>query len=132
MPKFSAASEEKLKGVHPSLAQLLRRVVAEFDMVVLSGVRTKEEQQELFNKGASKTLNSKHLVQVHTGYGHAVDVAPYPIDWNNTAPYYYMAGRIQQLAMDQGLKIRWGGDWDMDREFDDEKFLDLVHFEILT
>jgi hypothetical protein len=29
-----------------------------------------------------------------------------------------------------GIKIRWGGDWDMDTETKDNNFDDLVHFEI--
>ena len=28
------------------------------------------------------------------------------------------------------LKIRWGGDWDMDTQTKDNKFDDLVHFEL--
>ena len=29
-----------------------------------------------------------------------------------------------------GLKIRWGGDWDMDTQVKDNNFDDLPHFEI--
>jgi len=29
-----------------------------------------------------------------------------------------------------GFKIRWGGDWDMDTHTKDNKFDDLVHFEM--
>jgi len=29
-----------------------------------------------------------------------------------------------------GMKIRWGGDWDMDTQTKDNKFDDLVHFEL--
>jgi hypothetical protein len=29
------------------------------------------------------------------------------------------------------LKLRWGGDWDMDTEVKDNKFDDLVHFELV-
>ena len=130
MPQFGELSQKRLRKVHPSLKQLVGRVVAEFDMVVLEGDRTKERQAQLVAEGASKTMNSKHIIQ-SDGYAHAVDIAPYPIDWNNLAPYYYMAGRILQLAMDEGLKVRWGGDWDMDGDLTEEKFLDLVHFELV-
>lgn len=130
MPKFSSKSLERLHKVHPSLSQLFKRVIAEFDMTVIEGARTPERQKLLVEQGASKTLNSKHIPRAD-GWAYAVDVAPYPIDWNNLAPYYYMAGRILQLAMDQGIKVRWGGNWDMDSDLDDETFLDLVHFELL-
>ena len=28
------------------------------------------------------------------------------------------------------INVRWGGDWDSDLDFNDQKFLDLVHFEL--
>jgi peptidoglycan L-alanyl-D-glutamate endopeptidase CwlK len=34
------------------------------------------------------------------------------------------------VASQMGLKIRWGGDWDMDTQTKDNKFDDLVHFEL--
>ena len=130
MPRFGQDSQKKLRMVHPSLRQLFERVVVEFDMKVIEGERSKERQKQLVEEGASKTLNSKHIIQAD-GWAHAVDVAPYPIDWNNVAPYYYMAGRIIELARTQGVKVRWGGDWDMDGDLTEEKFLDLVHFELV-
>lgn len=130
MAKFGTESNKRLRKVHPSLKQLFERVVAEFDMTVIEGARTPERQKLLVEQGASKTLNSKHIPRAD-GYAYAVDVAPYPIDWENLTPYYYMAGRILQLAMDQGIKVRWGGDWDMDGDLTEERFLDLVHFELL-
>ena len=34
-------------------------------------------------------------------------------------------------AKSMGIDIRWGGDWDRDTEVRDNKFDDLVHFEIV-
>ena len=28
------------------------------------------------------------------------------------------------------IPLRWGGDWDMDHNFKDQKFDDLCHFEL--
>ena len=30
-----------------------------------------------------------------------------------------------------GVEIRWGGDWDSDTQVKDNKFDDLVHFELI-
>jgi peptidoglycan L-alanyl-D-glutamate endopeptidase CwlK len=49
------------------------------DFSVAEGIRTEDRQKELVASGKSKTMNSKHLRQ-STGYGHAVDLYPYPID----------------------------------------------------
>jgi len=60
----------------------------------------------------------------------AVDVAPYPIDWENTNRFFYLAGLVEGIAAMMGVKVRFGGDWDSDKDFSDQKFNDLVHFEI--
>ena len=35
------------------------------------------------------------------------------------------------VAKEMGVKILWGGDWNGNGVIRDEKFQDLVHFEIL-
>ena len=82
MPKFSKRSKEKLKGVHPDLVKVVKEAIKHVDFTVLEGVRSLERQEELVRQGKSKTMNSKHLVQID-GYAHALDIAPYPIDWSN-------------------------------------------------
>ena len=42
------------------------------------------------------------------------------------APGFYVLG----IASQMGLNIRWGGDWNQDTKTKDNKFDDLVHFEI--
>lgn len=126
MAKFSASSMAKLEGVDYRLQDLCHRVVLELhDCTVVYGLRTQEEQAKLVQEGLSKTMNSKHLT------GKAVDLAPFPIDWNNTKQFYYFAGMVLAVAKDMGIKIRWGGDWDMDNDLNDQNFMDLVHFELV-
>jgi peptidoglycan L-alanyl-D-glutamate endopeptidase CwlK len=61
----------------------------------------------------------------------AVDVAPAPVDWADKARFIYFAGIVKEFARRKGLKIRWGGDWQGDGKLKDNKFSDLVHFELL-
>ena len=132
MNHFSKESLDKLDGVHHLLADICFKVLHYHDCKILSGVRTLEEQKRLVAEGKSKTLNSYHLVQ-DDGFGYAVDVAPYPIDWSDTKRFYYFAGIFLTVAKDilpEDYYIRWGGDWDIDNDLNDQTFNDLVHFEL--
>jgi len=130
MPRFGRTSRVRLYSCHPELQRLFETVVNNYDCSVIYGVRTKEQQQKLLEIGATRTLKSKHLKHVD-GWSHAVDVAPYPIDWDNTKRFYWFGGIVQATADSLGIKIRWGGDWDSDNDLDDQKFMDLVHFELV-
>jgi peptidoglycan L-alanyl-D-glutamate endopeptidase CwlK len=128
--KFSKTSRERLETCHPHLQRLFNKVIEHHDCTIVYGIRTWQEQQKLFEKGASKTLNSKHLKNPETGYSHAADVSPYPINWENTKQFYYFAGIVMAVAKELHIGIRWGGDWDSDNDLDDQNFMDLVHFEL--
>ena len=95
-------------------------------VTIIEGVRSKERQAELLEKGATKVKYSKHME------GKAVDLAPYPINWEDRERFHYMGGMIRGIGKQLGIKIRWGGDWDSDGEIADNKFDDLVHVEILN
>ena len=126
MPAFGTRSKERLRGVDTRLRNVLNEVVKFYDITILEGMRTEDSQRELVAKGASQTMKSKHIE------GKAVDIAPYPVpDWKNKDQFVYMAGRVMQEADNQKVPVRWGGNWDRDNEVvTDQKFDDLVHFEI--
>lgn len=129
MPSFGKSSQKKLNTCDIRLQKILNEVIKHYDFSVISGHRGKAEQNQLVNEGKSKLAypRSKH----NTLPSLAVDVAPYPIDWNDTARFYYLAGLITATAHTMGYTIRWGGDWDSDNEFSDNRFNDLPHFEIV-
>ena len=125
MPHFGKRSKQRLKGVNIVLVHILNKLVEIMDVTIIEGKRTQERQNELVAKGASKTKYSKHIE------GRAVDVAPYPIDWEDRARFHYMGGMLRGIAHEMGVKIRWGGDWDSDGEIADNSFDDLVHVELI-
>jgi len=43
----------------------------------------------------------------------------------------FLSGFVLGIAHMKGIKIRWGGDWDGDTKMNDQKFNDLVHFELM-
>ena len=56
---------------------------------------------------------------------------PKPIDWKNTRPFVMLAKEIVlPLAKDMNIPIRWGGDWNMNGRTEDEKFVDMPHYEL--
>ena len=131
MPNFGKRSKNRLKGVDHRLVMVLNEVVKYFDITVIEGMRSQERQDQLVKEGKSKTKFGKHT------QGKAVDIAPYPIDWNARDDFHYLGGFVLGIANQLGIKIRWGGDWNASSFFEgkrttkDNKFDDLVHFELL-
>lgn len=125
--KLSKTSLERLGTIKPELQKVVRKAfeTMPFDVTVLEGIRTMERQKELVAKGASKKMNSKHLT------GNAVDLAPWPIDWDDKSRFNIMAEHVLAAAKELGIKVRWGGDWDMDGDWKDEGFYDGPHFELI-
>ena len=124
MPSFSSKSLARLNSTDERLVRVFTEVVKHFDCTILEGKRTVDRQKMLVAQGKSKTMNSKHLT------GKAVDVAPYPIDWNDRERFTYFAGYVMGIAAKMGIKLRWGGDWARDTQVSNNSFDDLPHFEI--
>ena len=88
------------------------------DFRVIEGLRTRERQRYLVEKGASKTMNSRHLT------GHAVDLAPIvngQVSWD-WKYFYPIAEAMKQAAKIKSVPIEWGGDW--------AKFRDGPHWQL--
>ena len=124
MPRFGKRSKQRLKGVDTKLVNVLNELVKIMDVTIIEGLRSQERQDELVAKGASKTKYSKHI------QGKAVDLAPYPIDWEDRERFHYMGGMVRGIGQQLNVNIRWGGDLDSDGEIKDNNFDDLVHVEI--
>ena len=124
MPKFGKRSKERLRGVDTKLVNVLNELVKIMDVTIIEGLRSEQRQEKLLKEGSTKTKFSKHIE------GKAVDLAPYPIDWNDRDRFHYMGGMIRGIAKQLNIPVRWGGDWDGDGETKDNKFDDLVHVEI--
>jgi hypothetical protein len=130
VPTFSDKSAEKLATCHPDLQRLFNEVIKSVDCTVLEGHRGKERQEEAYKNGYSKTPwpESKH----NSIPSRACDVVKYPVDFKSAdaRDYYFLAGYVLSTAERLGIKIRWGGDWDSDRNLKNQKFYDLPHFEL--
>ena len=127
--KFGKQSLKNLNEAHPALQKLFHEVIKHIDCSVIEGYRPQEEQNKAYHAGKSKLKypESKHNQKPAM----AVDVCPYPIDWKDTARFYYLAGIVKGIATQMGIKIRSGCDWDGDNDFSDQNFHDLPHFELV-
>lgn len=109
-----------LTGVHPDLIAVVKRAIAmtTVDFRVQQGLRSRSEQEMLVKKGASRTLNSRHLT------GHAVDLVALvagEVRWDWPL-YHQIAKAMKAAAKDLNVPITWGGDW--------RTFKDGPHFEL--
>lgn len=118
--QLGAASLQRLAGVHPDLIRVVKRAIeiTPIDFTVLEGLRSRERQRQLVVKGASKTMNSRHIT------GHAVDIAPLvngKVSWD-WQYYHPLAAAVKQAAREVGVIVEWGGDW--------RKFPDGPHWQL--
>ena len=128
MPKFGKKSKERLATCDPKLQEIFNEVIKYVDCSVLEGSRDEERQNKLYDEGKTKVRypNGRHNAYPSL----AVDVTPYPVDWGDRERQTLFAGFVLGIARGLGIKIRWGGDWDMDFVVQDNKFDDFPHFEL--
>lgn len=131
MPSYSRSSNKQLRTVRPELRRIFREVLLRgYDHAILEGHRSQHDQHEKFIGDLSGVdwPNSKH----NATPSNAVDVRPYipSLGYPEDHKYFYrFAGQVEAIAQNMGYKLRWGGDWDSDRDMDDQRFNDLFHFE---
>ncbi|MDC1524000.1 M15 family metallopeptidase [Planktomarina temperata] len=116
--KLGTRSLQNLSGVHPDLVAVVKLAITitEQDFTVIEGIRNINRQRELFKAGKSTTMNSRHIT------GHAVDMVPWPVDWNDLERFEVMSEAMKQAAEELDIPIVWGGDW--------KSFYDAPHFEL--
>lgn len=145
---FGKTSQERLATVEKDLRNVCTLALCKspIDFMVLEGRRTVQRQHELYGQGRTAaqlqaagvdpkyakpsmpkvtwTLNSNHFT------GRAVDLVPYPVDWNDTSKFDAIAKAMFAAAKDLGVTIRWGADWDRDGNPRERGESDSPHFEL--
>lgn len=132
MPSFSPVSAARLATADARLQKVFNAVVGRFDCAILEGHRDQATQDKYFAEGKSRLPwpQGKHCAEPSL----AVDAAPFLGGRASLDPRHclFFAGYVLATAESLGIALRWGGDWDQDREpVTDQQFQDLVHFEIL-
>ena len=128
MPRFSTKSLSRLSTCDKRLQEIFNEVIKTVDCSILEGYRGKAIQNELFKENKTKVRypNGRH----NHNPSRAVDVCPYPVDWDDRERFHLFAGFVLGIAKSMNIALRWGGDWNMNWEVDDNKFDDFPHFEL--
>ncbi len=130
MPHFGTASRLRLTTCHPDIRAVMNQAIKFIDFSVTAGQRGEEAQNAAYAAGNSQvpwpesTHNTEPLSE-------GIDVAPYPIAWDDRERFTLMAGIILTCGWMMDIDLRWGGDWNRETEVKDNKFDDLGHFEIV-
>lgn len=130
--KFGRASTGRMAMLSYDLQWVLREALALeiIDFSVACTYRNEEDQNRAYREGKSRVRwpNGKH----NRNPSEAVDAVPYingKMSWNKLH-CCVLAGVILAVAKKLGVRVRWGGNWDMDSEpITDQDFQDLTHFE---
>jgi len=109
--QLSSRSLTKLEGVQDELHLVISKAISitSIDFGVICGIRTKDEQRELVNKGASQTMKSRHLT------GEAVDLMAYlgsRGSWELNL-YDNIADAMKEAAIESDVSIKWGAAWNV-------------------
>lgn len=137
MPAFtSERSKRVLSELHPDLQAVATVAIKHIDFQLIEGARSLNRQRELYRDGLS-TLNpddptiqqSRHLATP----AEAFDFLPYPLpenDWNNRPLFTAYAHFFIGIGYVLGVPLIWGGDWDGDFEWKDQRFHDFPHIQL--
>jgi len=132
--RFGTVSLERFHTLDSRLQLVAEKVLAlgVLDFAIIWGHRNKEEQDKALLEGKSRVPWPKGK---HNSYpSKAMDLGPFingELSWNKLH-CCVLAGLVLTIAKQEGVKVRWGGNWDMDGEpITDQDFQDLVHFELV-
>lgn len=148
--QLSTRSLTKLQGVDEHLVVVVRRAIeiTSVDFGVVEGLRTRERQIELFEKGASQIRDGGKHVE-----GKAVDLMAYLGDRGSWELNLYdnIADAMKQAAIENNVAVRWGAAWNVEdirmwrgtmeeamnyyidtrRKQNKRPFIDAPHFELV-
>lgn len=131
--RWGPRSKRVRKTLHIELRRLVDRYLEEVgDISLIDGYRDEETQNAHYAAGRSQL---KYPHGKHNEYpSKAVDLQPYPYPQNEQElreQLSFIAGVLTQMAREDCLELRWGGDWNRNADITDNKFDDLFHFELV-
>jgi peptidoglycan L-alanyl-D-glutamate endopeptidase CwlK len=106
--------------LHHLLQEIVDEAIKEFDFTILDAQRGRAEQERAFHEHKSNA----HFGQSAHNYVPAVamDLAPYPIDFNDIKRFQALHSIIMPIAARLKIPLDWGGDW--------KTLKDMPHFEL--
>ena len=126
---FGTRSKTNLYSADGRWTDIMNVVIQTVDCSILEGHRGEERQNKLFDEGKSKIRwpNGQH----NKIPSNAIDAIPWPCDWEDIERMRAFAFFVKGVAAAMGHKVRLGADWDGDFTNKDQRFHDIVHFELV-
>lgn len=139
---LSKRSLASLEGVDPRLVSVAKRAIqiTKQDFVIIEGLRTREQMMINYGKGRTAAQLAVHGIPAsyakpkeakvtwlndpfasNHASGKAIDVVPYPVDWNDISKFRAINTAFQTAALELGVGVTWGGSWSKK---------DYPHFEV--
>ncbi len=143
--KWDARSMEQLATIATDLRVVLSDALRLSDVPfqIVQGARTIDKQREYFKAGKSKVnpdayasgaalyAAAKHVVGPGAPLSRAADIIiDLPGLEYDTKHLSYVAGVVMACARQRGIAIRWGANFDRDKELFEQSFVDAPHFEV--
>lgn len=134
--QYSESSRRQLETCHHHLQILAKHLIRERDIAIVCGHRSAKAQQAAFDAGKSKAVPGRSPHNQSPSL--AFDIVPVEAlaAWKNhsdlpVSEWKEFAKWVIGVAERLKIKVRWGGDWDMDGDSTDQKLFDAPHFELL-
>jgi len=115
MAHFSNRSKLYLFTCHRDLQLICNEAIKYYDFSVICGHRGEDAQLKAFKDGKSNRMwpASYH----NEDPSDAIDICPYPIDWNNINRFFELHGVILAVAGQLNIEIEWGGFWNSIKDY---------------
>ncbi len=126
---FGETSKRKLSECNEKLQRIACVAIQGYGFTITVGHRNKEDQNKVYEQGFSKLEypNSKH----NSKPSEAMDIIPDKGGYSaGREQFILMIGIIKGIALNLGITIRCGLDWDGDNDLKDQTFMDLAHVEL--
>jgi len=109
VPKLGATSKQRRDTCAVTIQDVLNEAIKHVDFAVMCGHRTESAQNTAFVTKRSRAVwpLSRH----NTRPSEAVDIVPWPTQYDDLAKFYELATYMYAAADKLGVSLEWGGHW---------------------
>ena len=127
---FGKTSKRKLSECDEKLQRIAYVLIHGYGFTVICGHRNKEKQNTAYEQ---KFSMKKYPYSKHNSIpSKAMDIIPDAGGWNaGREQFILMIGTIKGIALNLGIPIRCGIDFNDNNNLEDDNFIDSAHIELI-